>query len=356
MVPPGERSNVYDALRLLAAFLVLVSHGWTLLGLEDHDFVWRATRGGFSASWLGLAIFFSLSGFLIDRSAQSSRGWRTFVRKRFLRLWPGLATVVLLTVLVLGPVVTRFSPSTYFAMPSTWFYLACLTIWGMRWKLPGAFSENPYPEVNGSLWTLPYEATLYAFSWLVRSRISRNAFRFGLLALFLLALLAREWVHPRLEALAFRPFLLSLHHLLDFGLFYLAGSCLSRFSDFRRSLWVLLLVGAIAWSLALTEPELRKALDFIVLPLGAVLIGSLPLRPLDRIARFGDFSYGLYIWGFPVQQCLVHFAGAGNLTPTSLAVWGLCLTLPISVASWHLVEKPALARKDRPLRFGRWSL
>lgn len=350
-----DRRNSYDAIRLAAAYLVMVSHGWALLGMLEKDFVWRLTKQGFSASWLGLAAFFSLSGFLIDRSSLNSADWKSFARRRFLRLWPGLAVVIIFVTFVIGPIFSSFGPVSYFSSAQSWLYLAGLSIWGLRWKLPGSFPGNPLPEVNGSLWTLPYEAALYFVSWNIRS--PSNTWRKLLpFVLFATLLLTRCFAYEEVKGIGFRPMLMSVHRLLDFGLFYLAGSCIQRAWAYRARLWWIFGVLLVVWLFSLGMETIRRPLDFIVLPLGVILLGSIPIPPLDRVAKFGDFSYGVYIWGFPVQQILVHCFGANNLTPFSLAVMGFICVLPIAFASWHLIEKRALSRKNVEIKLWRFKL
>lgn len=350
----NDRRNSYDAIRLVAACLVMISHGWALLGMLEEDFVWRLTKQGFSASWLGLAAFFSLSGFLIDRSSLNSDDWKSFARRRFLRLWPGLAFVIVFTTFVLGPILSSSRLATYLSSHQTWLYLAGLSVWGLRWKLPGMFPENPLPEVNGSLWTLPYESTLYFVSWKLRSQ-SASWKKNAPFVLFVALLFVRCFFYNVVKELEFRPLLMSLHKLLDFGLFYLAGSCIHRLWGRRKFLWWMFGLLLIVWVFSLGTEVIRRPLDFVVLPLGVILLGSIPVSPFDQAARFGDFSYGVYVWGFPVQQTLIQCVGAKNLTPFSLAVFGLICTLPIAFLSWHFIEKRALERKDLAIKLGRFK-
>lgn len=346
-----EKRNGLDALRLGAAFLVMVSHGFALLGLEEHDFVFVLTGGAFNASWLGLGIFFAISGYLIDRSARREDSLRAFLRRRILRLWPGLLVVVLATIFVLGPALSSLSPMDHFRSAGTWAYLGCLTLWGMRWNVPGLFSGNPHHAVNGSLWTLPYEASFYLLSWFVLRKARGSLVPWGL---FLGAIALRALAYPQMQEVAFRPLLLSVHHVLDFGLFYLAGTIVSRWTFPQRPLWGLLACLAVLWAFA--DAPTRLLIGFPAIALATLLLGLLPIPVLSRVGRFGDFSYGLYIWAFPVQQILVQLLGAELATPWRLAWVGALATLPLAILSWHLVEKPWLARKDRPLRIGPWRL
>ncbi|HJT97764.1 MAG TPA: hypothetical protein VJ696_05560, partial [Rhodanobacteraceae bacterium] len=62
--------------------------------------------------------------------------------------------------------------------------------------------------------------------------------------------------------------------------------------------------------------------------------------------RFGDYSYGIYLWAFPMQQVAASLAP--SLPSLLNTVAGFVGALPLAVASWHLIEKPALRLKQRP--------
>ena len=66
-------------------------------------------------------------------------------------------------------------------------------------------------------------------------------------------------------------------------------------------------------------------------------------RALAGLGRLpGDFSYGVYVYAFPCQQMLAALLGK-DLQPWSFFGLSLLLVLPLGVASWYLVERPALA-------------
>ena len=74
-----------------------------------------------------------------------------------------------------------------------------------------------------------------------------------------------------------------------------------------------------------------------------------PQVKLHNFAKYGDFSYGLYIYAFPVQQLIIHVYKDGKgLNPYTLAILSFFVTLALSALSWHLIEKPFLSLKPKP--------
>jgi peptidoglycan/LPS O-acetylase OafA/YrhL len=271
--------------------------------------------------------------------------WR-FAVKRLLRIWPGLAVAILLTALVLGPAVSTLTVREYFEDPLLGSYARNL-MFDFRDQLPLAFTGNDRPTlINGSLWTIPLELQCYV--------------ALGILGL--LGCLRLRWLLPSLSVGAallvylvvapiyFQtperiPLRADQAYLLHFGLFFFAGASLNqlRLADHpRHALAVLIgfyLLGALAFVVG--TPLLAL---WLVLPVSVVLAGQAGTPVLRRAGRFGDLSYGLYIYAFPVQQTLI-WQLKDQLSWGALLALTIATTTVLAFASWHLVEKRALRLK-----------
>lgn len=81
-----------------------------------------------------------------------------------------------------------------------------------------------------------------------------------------------------------------------------------------------------------------------MLPLIVLCASLSPVKGLSTITKYiGDLSYGLYIYGFPVQQTLVYFFRPDANT---LIISSILVTAVFAYMSWHLIEKPALKLKN----------
>ena len=318
-----ERHNNFDALRLVAALTVVVGHAWPITGTPSPPEI-----AGIRIYHLAVFVFFAISGYLITTSWLRSPRARRFLASRALRIFPALIVVVLLTTFVIGPIVT--TSSSYFSSPNTWGYLQNVTLIAV-YDLPGVFSSNPLSTVNGSLWSLGPEFLCYlsvlALGLLV-ARFARARAVALTLVFVIVALVAPEPLRFIASSMAF------------FGV----GSVLA---SLRLSLPLWPVVPALAgWMIvAALAPWLSLPVAWLVVPYVVVAIGTRSTPVVRRFGRFGDVSYGTYLWGYPIQQCVIVAFGILPLWQNLLVVVPAVLLL--AFASWHLVEKRALRLKPR---------
>jgi len=342
------RDNNFNLVRLVAAGCVLVSHSWPLSGTPGEPFERFA---GFSLGHLGVDIFFVVSGFLVTGSLFARGTLGSFLRARALRIFPALIVSAFATAFVIGPIVTRWPLGRYFTSPLTWAYAFLNSTtwpWGVVWTLPGVYVGLPGGRaVNGALWSLPWELTMYAILAVLGALALRprpwlgargvRAAVFGLALLFTLG-------HGLNEGADLSRAFVAVQGLRLVALFF-TGASLQLLRD-----RVPLSGGAFAIALAGLVAALRwQGYALVAYPLLlAYVVLWLALVPggvLRAYNRLGDYSYGFYLWQFPIQQWVV--LTHPGITQPLLLLGSLPAALALAVASWHLVESPALALKDR---------
>lgn len=336
-----SRDNNFNLLRLLCAFGVLQAHShlvfsgqsleWSLLGVRiDHLFV---------------TVFFAISGFLICKSLLQSHDLKHYFIARALRLLPALLVLLLMTVLVIGPLLTEASLSAYFSSQLTWDYLLNANLLNIhtQFELTGVFANAPYPNnVNTSLWTLPIEAWLYMMAAMAYCLIALgiehwpNLNRRALLGVGILGLLGLSVIgHTTLQHRDDDAQVM----LLFICLFYAAALAYSA----RTKLILRYRYAMVLWLLAplADKTALFSAYFAITMTYSVLILAYMPNGWIRKFNRLGDYSYGVYIYGFLVQQ------GTLLLWPDAPFVGFVLLssliTLLCAVASWHWLEKPCLA-------------
>jgi peptidoglycan/LPS O-acetylase OafA/YrhL len=319
---------------MVAALAVLFSHAWPIsLGPDAVQPLNRLT--GYDLGALAVFVFFCISGFLIARSFERQPTLWHWILARILRLFPALLVMLLLMVLALGPLVTTLPLESYFSHPETQSYLPNNLSLALRQALlPGVFETLPYAvETNGSLWTLYFEVLCYG-AVMVAGLL--GAFRrWGpLVAVTLLYVAANGLVFLMPDAVpgAFRTFL-ALGMPFAVGVaFYLGRAWLP--------LHPVLLAGLVGAAVLAKGTPLYQPAMILALSYGVFVFAFLPGGFIRRYNAFGDYSYGIYIYAWPIQQTVITLFGPMN--PLMNFALALPVTLAIAWLSWTFIEKPAL--------------
>lgn len=336
-----HRSNNFDAIRILAALVVIFGHAHPLSAHADDVVLGNAVQS------IAVKIFFVVSGFLVAKSWESDPHFGRYLLRRGLRLMPGLVLVLALTVLVLGPAFTTLSIPAYFGNGGSWRYFVYNVVLYPIYSLPGVFADNLYPNaVNGSLWSLPAEVSMYLLLPLVfLTTVIDRSRRLFILVTCAIAVLSLVYLSrsPADQQIVFWG--TGSRSVADVGPYFFLGALYSVTSmkRFLSTPVSLLLVGMLA--LFHTPDYMLQQLGLmIVLPYAVLSFALQPVPAVSRVGRFGDPSYGLYVYGFPVQQALFHLGGP-TMGPLDNAIIATVITLMLGYASWHVLEKRALAFK-----------
>lgn len=336
------RKNNFDFLRLLFACFVIITHSYTLSGSEKADFLCQISNGYLTFSYFGVKGFFVISGYLIFQSFQRSESVTNYMWKRILRLFPALIVVLLLTVLLVPlvyesniPILKNREFLTYF--PNN------LILYRNQYHIAGVFESNPYKSsINGSIWTIAYEFTMYLLLALLFVFKKKELFlKWTLILLFSLLVVANIYFYEDFEKI---NFILNGLNLIDLSCFFIGGSLLSIFKieNFRnKKLMLLMTLGALILSIYFDFYNFSK---HIILPFLFLLIGLIPVKYVYDVGnKIGDLSYGIYLYGFPIQQTLMYFF---KFNYFELIIFSLPISIFFAYFSWNIIEKKALSFKN----------
>jgi len=335
--------NNFDFLRLLFALLVLVTHSYPLSGLPEKDLLFQYSHGQASLSHLGVQGFLIISGFLITKSLIRSKSLSDYFYKRVLRVFPGLWFLLFVSVVIcfffsgknILAYVMHYSTRDYV------FYNAVLKT---QYNIDGVFKENPYHSaVNGSLWSIPYEFFFYivlSCCFFVRERT--HILRWVFISLFIVLVVLFLTSLPKLSEFNLPFWQLQGSHLDELGAFFTAGAIWAVLPQpviKARQLLAIMSALVLIISMGFTGYEYTQ---FIALPVLVISFGSLNTSIFSQLNRYGDFSYGIYLWGFFVQQTLMHLFHLGLI---ELMCTSIVITYIFGALSWHFIEKQALRFK-----------
>jgi peptidoglycan/LPS O-acetylase OafA/YrhL len=337
-----DKENNFDFLRLLFSALVIVSHSYSLTNNDKDEIFLVITHNQIALGAFSVKCFFIISGYLIFISLKRSKNLLEYIWKRIVRIFPALVVVLLLTMLFIPFIYT--GQGSIFNHWDYWSYFyRNLGLYHLQYNVEGIFENNPYPKsINGSLWTIRYEFTMY-LSLLLFFYFQRKLSQLLLLATFAGLFVLANFAPHFLNSAIFSKFFLDSKDLYDLGCYFIAGSYLAsvNFENFRYKKALLVLCPILL--VAATMMGQFHYAGYFLLPLIVLAIGLSKTPYLKSIGKkFGDISYGVYIYAFVVQQTLLYFFDLGIYT---LMLYSLLITMVFAYFSWHLIEKRALRLK-----------
>ncbi|MDI3320084.1 acyltransferase family protein [Pinibacter soli] len=331
----SRHKNNFDAIRHLAALIVIYVHCTLFVGPVGY------------AGAFGVPVFFFLSGLLVSQSFEASGTVKNFIWRRLLRIYPAAVVVILICALVMGPIITSLTPGDYFKSPVFFKYISSVFLVQIHFDLPGVFETSPIERsVNACLWTLPLEIKMYVFSlmWGLLKFRNKNAVLIAI-TLFLIFI---GTACPQQAEFFFRTQI----HFTNFKIFpyvsavpmYLLGmlSYSYRGKIVVRPYWFF--IGLLLFLPFVGLPFFGYVVHICI---AATTLGFtvLNIKWLKKITPNSDFSYGLYIYGYPVEQLLANYAYP-HIKGASLFLLIVLITFVLAFLSWNLIEKRALQFKN----------
>jgi peptidoglycan/LPS O-acetylase OafA/YrhL len=339
----NHRNHKFDLLRIVFAVFVLLSHAAELTdGNNSRELLTKITNSGFPFGSLGVDGFFLLSGYLIVQSWLKKPSALDFAIKRLLRIAPGYAAVIVLSTIVLGiaaPGVSNFFSHLSFRSVRSILFL-------FRMSFPPVFPGNPFPELNGALWTILYEFRCYmvvlaaGVLGILRPRLWLGA-TVTLLTFLIVPAMTKHLPWPSV----FYSALGDPIELLRLAPVFFVGGCFFLFREripFRPAFALVAVCGLLAVRLGLPA-EMEAA--FVLL--GGYLLfyfGSKTSAALAWMSHVPDISYGIYLYGWPVESYLIW---RFHSSPWLIFLESMVLCFGLGWLSWTFVESPAMKLRSK---------
>ena len=333
-------NNNFDLIRLLAALAVMLGHSYGFQAGSSFESMLAFTHLESFGS-LAVYAFFMISGMLVSASFVQQRSAVKFIGLRAVRIWPAAMVCAVFIAVVVGPSFSRLPSAAYFSDPQLfgWLFHNMSLLGRVGGPLPGLFDDSHAKSlVNAPVWTLPVELKCYLIV-LAGGLLGALGSAWRTLALVALgaAIFAAFATHPSRYFSMGDFFTLQLGYSFYPVPFFLLGMLLHAFRASILLSWkpvVLLSAGYLA---------LRYSVPGTVLFYTAFVYGVLWLASADALRKLKprhDYSYGVYLYGFVVQQIVsVLYPAMNNYLAFAVA---LPFTLALAALSWHLVERPCL--------------
>ena len=369
----GHKNNVDFTRFALAVFVVFTHSYFVFYGpviFFQKEPLWLLTNHQLTFGTLAVNFFFIISGFLVLQSLLRSKNYFSFLKKRVLRIYPAFIVVYFFCAFIVAPLGNGTPSHPFQNFSSYWSqinvgYLVHTCIYLKSPLLPETFKTVLCPyELNTSIWTIPFEFSCYiillclgilgAFKWhkliplaLFLLVLSLNIVHYNIYMTYNENLPLNYSIIPYIKPDYLENFL-NMEHLL---IFFLSGSCFYYYRKYIPRSINLVILSII---LLIISAKWIKIFELVQGVFGAYVmfyfIFSKRVK-LHNFARFGDFSYGIYLFGWPVQQLIIMYFGDKLNLFGSLFI-SLAIIILFAFSSWHVVEKPALSLKNKSLDFG----
>lgn len=339
----ARKSDNFLLLRIVAALMVIYGHSFPLSRDIGASEIFLASGWRIYSGDIAVDLFFVISGFMVSGSFLSRSSLPAYLTARLLRIVPAYAFILLASAFVLGPLLTTLPLSNYFGHPETIGYVLKNLRFSsdMAWTLPGVFQDHRLSTVNGALWTLPAEMRMYMLVAVMGV--------FGLLGNRIYGLVA---VIALLLAGLLDPTLLPVHtDWVRLGGFFCLGILAQLYKDkihIRHDAMLVLV------ALTYVSYHTKSYPWLLSLSIAYFAFWFAYRTPVANLQRFGDPSYGIYLWGWPAQQLVIEAWPA--VTPLANCLLASLIAIMMGYGSWHVIERPALSLKGRVQRMANHPL
>ena len=335
MAISNSRKNNFNIIRFVAAMMVILGHMCHLMGVNVCLFLGQAV------STIGVKIFFLISGYLIAKSFLNDSNILRYSIRRIFRIIPGLIGVVCFAVFIVGPMFTTLPLKGYFLHGTTRAYFKNIFLY-IQYFLPGVFENNIYPNaVNGSLWTLPVEMFMYILLplvFLVFKRCDKAKVSLIIAVLLEAFSICLGKFKPGAFYVVYATDVVSALTIAPY--FFLGAAFISE--RVRKYLNIQMATGLICILAMLNLSEFVTEIAlFVVLPYFIFSFAFVENPKFEKCFSKNDLSYGLYLYGFIIQQILTPKLTAFGFGLNLQFVICAAVTLCFAALSWFVIEKPA---------------
>lgn len=323
-----QRSNNLSFMKFLAALLVIFSHCYTLSGHRELNYFYEYSGYKIALGNVAVSMFMFFSGFYICKSIQKKNDGKEYFKARISRIFPQLIFVILITTFVVGFLCTSLDKISYLTNIDTYKYLLNCFLIPIR-NLPGVFTHNAYNiSINGALWTLTVEFICYV----------------GVFVLFKLHLLQRKFING-LSIIGLIVFIV----ITNVPMLTILMEYYSAFLLFLMGMWYYLncenikidvkyLVLAIFACVVMYIMQCGEWALVLFFPYIMIYLALGIKQCSNKMAKWGKYSYGIYLYGFMIQQTITYLHG-GTMNPYINALEGMIVSILLAMMTYQLVEK-----------------
>lgn len=324
----GTKSENLHLMRFIAALMVIMFHSFFIsTGSETGEWFRTITNNQITMGEFAVSIFFLCGGYLIAMSVEKYQTAKAYFSIRIKRLFPSLFFVTVAT-MIFCSFISTWKPVGYVISADTWKYLLNAVLIRVH-RLPGVFESHADAVVNGSLWTLPVEFACYVLCFIAYKLTFLNKKRFPLsiplVAIGTFVVWKMGAMRPSLREII-SPVLL---FYIGMGYWVYRENILLHVRYFAISIVVFILLFVLGQG----QVAMLFAFPYMMM----YLWFGIKQCP-SKLGKLGNYSYGIYLWGFTVQQVVVHFWPGNTMNPMLNVLFSIPIACILGWLTYEIVE------------------
>ncbi len=326
--------NNFDLLRIILSLIVVIVH---LAELSKINIIESFSR--YFSSIIAVDGFFIVSGFLIFMSFDKSYSYIHYLSKRIRRIAPAYILVILFSALFLFFISSKNIENYFNIEFINYIIFNLFTFNFIQPTLAGVFEQNPIDTVNGALWTIKIEIMFYILVPFI-AYISKKINKLFTYSFIYILAIVYSIIMLWLFNITDNEIFFKLEKQIPSQLaFFISGALLYQYYDYFQLKINYIL--SISIFILYIHHWITPIYPLYPISLAVVIIYfSILFKYLGNWGKFGDISFGLYIWHFPIIQVFINYNLFDNLISGLIFLFSILLF--ISLLSWHFIEKPFL--------------
>ncbi len=334
------RNNNFNFIRLLLAILVIFSHSFELINGQVNEEILIKIFHTISFGQLAVDGFFTLSGYLIVQSWYLNPNTYIFLKSRILRIYPGFIIATLICIFIVGPIGSDDTAKYFLSV--NWLVILKNILFLHKPDFYPVFSGWPDPELNRSMWTIAYEFKCYLLVLMLGiAGVIHNKRYWLIISLCINFLFLYSQIKNNINFFDYN-FQIK-NDFIRLASFFFTGGCYYLFKEqikITRSVYFCLSIIVVIGLFSNLFSE-----NILVLAGSSMLflLANSTISWLSFFQKLPDVSYGVYLYGWPVQKLLIFYIN--EISPWEVLIIGTLLSILLGWFSWVVVEKPCIKLK-----------
>lgn len=344
------KNNSFTILSIIASLLIIYFHSYDLFYGREHKIsdIFTTIFVGENLGSVIVAMFFTVSGFMITNSIRNSKNMKQYLYKRVKKIYPPLIFCLVVCACVIAPIISTIPKIEFLKNISLYYHYILDNILMFKntvYGIADVFLNNPYPvAINGSIWTLKHQIFMYLliiplfYLYFKNGKEKRDNYKYFFILIFIITCISYTGYYDNIitsisKRFNFIGILVEGKMLIRLIYYFCVGIFFNLYSDYIIYNKKNLIISCLILILTIRN-QLFSYVCMLLIPYFTFFLGTIK----NKIS-IHDYSYQIYIWGFPVQQLVMYYLN-GKINIYVYILICIITTFFVGVICYYITEYP----------------